>query len=151
MIGTAEQYWSLGDQAELDRIEAELGKAAGEVSATAEAVAEIEENGGILFPYDPVIEQNVRVFSDIGFKVAASKWGSHWQLPPEDCERLSVACAQVVHHYMPSGENLGVVGNLGLVAATIVGPRLMLTKMGNMSGGDAANDEGVKGEPESAD
>ena len=45
MIGTAEQYWSLGDQAELDRIEAELGKAAGEVSATAEAVAEITETG----------------------------------------------------------------------------------------------------------
>ena len=140
----AVENWELGDVAELNRIESELGTVSADVAATADAVAEIEQNGGIIFPYDPVIEQNLRVFSDIGFKVAAQKWGEHWSLPAEDCERLSVATAQVIHHYMPTGENLGVVGNLGLVAASIIGPRVVLTKMQNMKASQqqAANDEG---------
>lgn len=137
------EFSQLGDVAELDRIESELGASLSNASATADAVAEIEQNGGIVFPYDPVIEQNIRVFSDIGFNVAAQKYGEHWQLPPDDCERLSVACAQVIHHYMPEGENLGVVGNLGLVAVSILGPRVVLTKMSNMNKDkDAANDGG---------
>ena len=136
-------YWQLGDVHQLDRIESELGTASADISATADAVAEIEQNGGIIFPYDPVIEQNIRVFADIGFNVAAQKHGDHWRLPPDDCERLSVATAQLVHYYMPTGENLGVVGNLGLVAASIIGPRIVLTKMQNMKAQEqpAANDE----------
>lgn len=149
----AVDYWELGDIAELNRIESEMGTASADVSATADAVAEIEQNGGIIFPYDPVIEQNIRVFAEIGFAVAANKHGEHWRLPAEDSERLSVATAQVIHHYMPSGENLGVVGNLGLVAASIIGPRIVLTKMQNMQpqAQPAANDEGVFDEQKPTD
>jgi hypothetical protein len=138
----AVEYWELGDSADLDRIELELGSMSSDVAATADALAEIDGNGGIVFPYDPVIEQNVRVFTDIGFKVAAQKYGEHWALPADDCERLSVATAQVIHHYMPTGENLGVAGNLGLVVASIVAPRMILTTMKKKAVEAAANDEG---------
>jgi hypothetical protein len=142
----AVDYWALGDTAELDRIETELGKVSEAVAATADAVAELEENGGIMFPYDPVIEQNIRVFADIGFKAAAKKYGDHWELPPGDTERLSVATAQVINHYMPDLANLGPVGNLGLIAVSIIAPRVILTKMQARSEQQAANDEGVTGE-----
>ena len=136
----AVDYWALGDAAELDRIEAELGHAREAVTETANAVAELEENGGIAFAYDPVIEQNLRVFSDIGFKMAAKKYGDHWALPPDDCERLSVATAQVIHHYIPDFENLGPVGNLAMVAASLIGPRVLLGKMKQWQEEGAAND-----------
>ncbi|MDP2505637.1 hypothetical protein [Oceanobacter sp. 3_MG-2023] len=142
----AVEYWSIGDTAELDRIESELGATSEAVAATASAVAELEANGGIVFPYDPVIAENIKVFSDIGFKAAARRHGDHWVLPPEDNERLSVAMAQVVHHYMPDFDQLGPVGNLGMIAVSILGPRMVLTKMQNMNSQVAANDEGVKGE-----
>lgn len=127
---TGDNNWQeLGDLKELDAIGAELGNVAEDIAATVEAQQELDANGGVAFPYDPVIAQNIKIFSSIGFGVASKKYGDHWLLQPEENERLSVALAQVVNYYMPDFDNLGVVGNLALVAGSITLPRVMLTVM----------------------
>lgn len=125
----SDNWQELGDIKELDAIEAELGNVADEVAATVEAQQELDANGGIAFPYDPVIAQNIEIFTGIGFNALAKKHGEHWVLSQDDSQRLALALAQVIHHYMPDFDNLGVVGNLALVAGSITLPRIMLTVM----------------------
>lgn len=129
MTGDNTDNTQLGDVAELDKIASELETQPQAIAETVEAQAELDANGGVAFPYDPVIAQNVQIFTDIAFKGFAKKYGAHWALPPDDCQRLSVAISQVVHHYMPDMDNMGVLGNLGVVAAGIMLPRVVLTKM----------------------
>lgn len=128
-------YWNLGEVATLDAIENEFGsldRTTGnqQVKDTAEAV-ELLEKTGIAFPFDPVLEQNIRIFLQVGFSVAAKRFGTHWLLDGEDSQKLSMATAQLIQHYMPEFERMGPLGNFAIVAGSVVGPRALLTIMQN--------------------
>lgn len=121
-------YRDLGDVAALDAIERELGAAdTGQVSETAEAQAELDSNGGIAFPYDPVLAQSVTMYLGMGSSIAARKWGQHWQLKEDEAQGLSVATCQLVHHYFPDMEPTNPLWNFAMVAGVTLGPRALLT------------------------
>jgi hypothetical protein len=123
-------YRDLGDIAALDAIERELGAAdSGAVSESVEQAAELEKNGGVAFPYDPVMAQSVTMFMGIGSSVAARKWGEHWQLKEDEAQNLSVATCQLVQHYFPDLEPTNPLMNFCMVAGVVVGPRVMITAM----------------------
>ncbi|MFQ3261265.1 hypothetical protein [Reinekea sp.] len=85
------------------------------------------------WPYDPVIAENAAMITAIGFNMASKKFGDHWNLRRDDRERLGVALAQCADHYIKWFERLGPAGNLALVTAMMVGPRMIKTGMMNAS------------------
>ncbi|GGX52278.1 hypothetical protein [Saccharospirillum salsuginis] len=111
-----------------------------------------EQQGGGSWPFDPVIAENIKVWYGVGFGVVAKKRGDHWQITPDDGHRLGVATAQVIHRFIPDFDNVGPVGNLAIVAAGLIGPRIMLDAVqGRPKRQDkqqSTNDEGGEGEPD---
>lgn len=77
------------------------------------------------WPYDQVIAENATMMAGMGFHVMANKYGPHWNLREVDGQRLGVALAQCADHYMKWFERMGPGGNLALIAATLIGPRMV--------------------------
>lgn len=131
MSAAEQRDWSqLGDVEALDRLAGFDGR--GGPEAANDSYAEFDarqQQGGGSWPFDAVIAENAMIFIGVGFSVAAKKRGPHWAVEQDDARRLGVAIAQVVHRYMPDFDNVGPVGNLCIVGATMIGPRLMLDAM----------------------
>jgi len=147
---TQPDWGSLGDVATLDRLEGAAREAG---TDPADSYAELErrqEQGGGSWPFDAVIAENAAIFTGIGFKAVAAKRGQHWAISDDDAKRVGVSLAQVIHRYMPDFDEVGPVGNLCIVGAGLVGPRLMLdsfqkaqakaAKAENSEGGDIEQD-----------
>lgn len=128
---TQPDWATLGDTAAIDRIMADSGQgqAGPEPGDAYDELNARQSQGGGSWPFDPVIAENAQILCGIGFSIQAQKRGSHWALPDDDARRLGVALAQVVHKYMPDFDNVGPVGNLAIVGASVLGPRIMLDAM----------------------
>ena len=124
----------LGNIETLDRLGANLttaiGPERGEGSEDFDELRDNEKAGGSTrFPFDPVIAQNAKMILGMGAHRLSQNRGPHWQLSEEDADKLGVGIAQVIKHYVPDFDNVGVVGNLALISAGIVVPRLMIDVM----------------------